>query len=142
MVYATLDDVRHRTSEVISPSSTPSENTVLDWLRRATTRINAVLRKYGSPFNEPEIIEILNPICTDYAASRVFGSVGESEKADRLETRWREDLKELLNGDIDIGKRAKATFIGAPLEQTQPVSTPTTGREVIGWTGTNERIGL
>ena len=124
--YATLDDIRHRTSEVISSSSTPSTETVQKWLDRGTTRINAVLRKFGSPFTEEEIIEILNPICTDYAASRVFGATGKLEEAERLEKRWRDDLKELREGDIDIGKKAKATFIGAPPSAVCPPAASTT----------------
>ena len=123
--YASLDDIRHRTSEVISTSSTPSEETVQRWINRGTTRINAVLRRYGSPFTEEEIIEILNPICTDYAASRVFGATGKLDEADRLETRWRKDLEELRDGEIDIGKTAKPTFIGAAPAPASPTTSTT-----------------
>jgi len=78
---------------------------IAQFLRDAKSRIEGTLHKrytLRQITEEEDAREILGPISASYAADQVFLSQRERQESVVVFTRWREDLKAVASGDIDL----------------------------------------
>lgn len=103
--YTNVQAVQRLIQQQIPGSgSIQDEAAIAQFLRDAKARIDATLRrKYSqTDLNKAEAAEILGPISASYAADQVFLSQREGRESAAVFTRWRDDLKAIVKGDIDL----------------------------------------
>ena len=104
--YASVLDVQRRSFlGEFEVNSEPSIADVEAELLLSKTRIDGTLKNLGSPFENSFAVKILGSIQTDLVAEKITplqldndGRLISSNFA-----KWREDLRDVKNGDIDLG---------------------------------------
>ena len=104
--------------EVPESGAIQDEAAVEQFLRDAKARIDGTLRKRYSRtvLGSAAARKILGPISASYAADQIFLSQRERQESVVVFTRWREDLKAVAKGEIDLDPEdddEEESFIGS-----------------------------
>ena len=102
--YAEVSDVEARTLQTFSVGGSPSIADIEKFLRSGKERLDAALRREGAPFGleRTKALAVLLPINADFAAARVLAPQRERFDADLVGDRYREELKAILAGNVDL----------------------------------------